>query len=355
LIISILAFSFAWKSATFSKPYTFEILADGVLYVYMDANVVKSNTALTPAVAMPGAIAEGLPYDVLKTNAQDSNSYISKAATISEIEGSFNIYNEGYGYEPALLPHDPETGATLFPKLNSSYRVVWKDENDHSLGWETEFHYTKYYFDATDSKYQDHAGIYILDDKGNKLNDDPSTFNQEDYLITEDAYEPIVNDEDGSITFKSFPRTISPFSECEEKIYTFDANTYDYKEVPRQDAQYAVVNFNIGFKASDDPEVDDYFDEDEFVVNKIYFITKGEDETVPESLKNGQGDRVRVYQSLSDDKKSGSFILYGTESFFVYAEIYLAEPDELIDPLIRDADKIYMTVAISVEIEQTNP
>lgn len=351
LIISILAFSYAWKNATFSKPYTFEILADGVTYVYMDAEIVKSDSALRPAVALPGAISEGLPYDVLKTNEEDPDSYIKRAASITEVEGYFTIYNEGYGYEPEMLAHDPVTGGTLFPKLDNNHRAVWKDDSDHSKGYVTEFHYTKYYFNVTGVG-AGYDGEYIIDDKGNVLDEDPTGFNQEDYLVTDDAYAPEIDYETGNIQFTEFPVSIQPFPTDEYKIITYKTNAYKIHEIPREDATYGVVNFAIKFKASADPEVDDYFDLDDFVVNKIYFITKGNDESVPESIKDGNSSRIREYETISDDKTSGSFIIYGSESFFVYTEIYLAQPDELIDPILRDAEKIYMTVAISVEVEQ---
>ena len=375
LVISILAFSYAWHRATFSKPYTFDIAADGVLFVYMDADVVHSENPLYPAVAMPGAIGEGLPYDVLKTHDEDSSSYIQKAASITGIEGVCTIYNEGYGYVDKELPHDPETGATLYPKiiknvesagtqyneatgewvevLNTYYTVDWIDPDDHSLGWNTCVMHTKYVVKTDENKWS----LINRDGSIQNSNYDPSLYNADDYLYTGVDYAPAIDDS-GMIEWLRTP--FSPvyndsiqggnYEGVEEYVYTGDY--YEREQIVRPGSNYAVVNFELRFKASDDPEVNDYFDPDDFVVNKVYFISKEDDEVLPDSLKNGVGSRVRKYVELADNHKTGSFNLYGSESFFVYAEVYLAQPDELLDPRIRDAGSVYMTVHVSVEVEQ---
>ena len=403
VVISVLAYSAAWYQRGVSHPYTFDILADGVIYVYMDAEVVHSDSALVPAVAMPGAISEGLPYDVLKTHDEDSGSYISKAASVTPVEGSFRIYNEGYGYEPIPLPKDPETGAVLFPKLDAGRNIEWVDPGDHSLGWKTMYLYNfeQIYLDKDDTKYYpttmitEDVATPLLNSEGqiawkgvfdyNMLSIyyyDSSYYESTGTLldVDEDGYYlfPVCDDRgyvDGEtyttyyanyrIHSSSGPQYAPPIDPNTNKIIwkdgyaptsvvymQLDSDMYECAERPKETVHSATVRFDLGFKASDDPEVDDYFDPDEFVVNKVYFITKEQDETVPDQYKDGEGDRVRQYLDLAEDKKSGQFQLYGSEYFFVYAEIYLAQPDELLDPMLRNAKQIYMTVQISVEVQQ---
>lgn len=384
LVISILAFSFAWHRTTFSKPYTFDILADGVLYVYMDADVVHSSDALFPAVAMPGAIAEGLPYNVLKTHEQDSASYISKAASVTGIEGACKIYNEGYGYIDKELEHDPVTGATLYPKLvlipelvgynydvgpgqdpipiyAYHWEIDWIDDSDHSKGWNTCVMHTKY-VEVSETDEQTHKPIKwrLVNRDGSIQNSnyDPSNYNAADYLYTGVDYAPELDDEDnivftgGSPTLVYIPDDDSTGNYENVEEYAYSGAIYKHEQIVKPGSNYAVVNFELRFKASDNPDIEDYYDTNNFVVNKILFVEKGDDEFLPDSLKTGVGNRVRQYVELADNKKTGSFHLYGSESFFVYAEVYLAQPDELLDPRIRDAKYIYMTVHVSVEVEQ---
>jgi hypothetical protein len=65
LIVVAAAFTVAWYLEDIADPYTFNITADGVLYVYVGSTVVDSGKSFAPAVSKAGAIREGLSYDVL--------------------------------------------------------------------------------------------------------------------------------------------------------------------------------------------------------------------------------------------------------------------------------------------------
>ena len=404
-VISVLAYSAAWFQADVSHPYTFDILASGVLYVSFDVAEYQSEAPLVPAVAMPGAISQGLPYDVLKTNAQDSNSYISKAATVAPIIGKFQVQNHGWGYENVLLEHDPTTGATLYPKINLDGRVVWIDDSDHSRGYQTMVCYEldeqgvvtnvpitaddyapkidedgkivwkeghnymmaaesgtwSYYYD--DSYYvcsskvlsKNDDGVYMFplcdvygnivwkDDNDHSKGYNVTTHDSAHYVTTGTHYAPLLDENDCI----QWTRSISVFNAVR---YSMTSADYELEEVPSANVHPAEVEFEIRFKMSNDPDVVDYISSDNFAMTKLVFVTAtaDEDEVLEERYKTGVGDKVRTLNTLSDDKMKGSFTLHGSEYFFVYAEVYLAQPDELLDPLLRNVGHLYMTVQVDV-------
>ena len=60
---------------------------------------------------------------------------------------------------------------------------------------------------------------------------------------------------------------------------------------------------------------------------------------------------VCLHFGVAEDKMSGSFIIYGSEELYIHAEVYIAVPDELMDPALRN-NTVYMAIGISVEVKQ---
>ena len=112
------------------------------------------------------------------------------------------------------------------------------------------------------------------------------------------------------------------------------------REELREGSSECTVHLNIRFKASEDSEVDDYFDNSNFVIHELY-ITR--------TLDNGT--EVVPFTEHSADYTTCSYTMYGIEHFVMHAKVYLAQPDELLDPALRGGE-VYMTIAVSVEVRQ---
>lgn len=96
VILLIITVTMSWFQKTMERSHEFEVRADGVLYLYIPASVEGTNTSLTPAKAMPFAVANGLYMDVLREyNENDETpSYIEKAAGIAKYSTKFVFFNE---------------------------------------------------------------------------------------------------------------------------------------------------------------------------------------------------------------------------------------------------------------------
>jgi hypothetical protein len=99
----------------------------------------------------------------------------------------------------------------------------------------------------------------------------------------------------------------------------------------------ATVNYNLRFKKTSDTENDDYYDGGQFTVTKIYFTSDG--------TESG----AKTLDTQSEDKKTGSFLIYGSEALTVCIELHLTYPDELLDPELRGSD-VYIAVGLSVSV-----
>lgn len=327
LVVAAIAYSLAWYQMDVATPYTFEIHANGVLYVYVDSVVVDNDSALVPAVCIPGAISEGLNYDVLTLyNAGDANpSYISKVASVTPIKGQFRVNNEGYAYDKVELPKD-EDGYTLYPQLTREGLIVWINDSDHSQGWRTTLKVTEW------------------DDET------PIAWSREtDYEPQLDSNDHIIWNEAGQALLAEWAWL--PEDEQIQTTSLASQRNWECREVVREGSSECTVNVNIRFKASDDPEVNDFYDNASFAVRRLY-ITR-QDETIAEGVGMGAayGNSGVQLASLSADKLTCSYTMYGSEEFFMHAEVYLTQPDELLDPQLR-GQEVYLAVYVSVEITQ---
>src|SRR5690554_1987730 len=78
----IIAATLSWYRGTLEVEQDFVIEADGVLYLYAPASVEDLEQTLSPAKAMPWAVANNLHMDVLKEydELDPHPSYVSRAA-----------------------------------------------------------------------------------------------------------------------------------------------------------------------------------------------------------------------------------------------------------------------------------
>lgn len=294
VIVVTVVFTLSWYVKDIVAPYHFSITADGLLYVYVGSVTLENNESLRPAVAVPGSIQEG------------AESYLSEAS-LTHIEGQIAIYNEGFPYVFVELPKDGD-GYTLFPLCDSSGNIVWIDPDDHSLGWQTT------------------RKVIAADGMGN-----PTDWSR----VTD--YEPLVID--GQIQWKG------TFQVDGEWPY-YGQEYWNCKEVPAPGAKGAIVNFSLVYKASDDPDLEDYYSNEMFTVSRLYFTTTPERLRPDEPLTESNS---KPFRTLSDDKTMGSFIIYGSEIVYFHAEISLRYPDELIDPRLR-GKTVYIALNLSVEV-----
>ena len=318
IVVVGVAFTVAWYQEETATPYSFEIKADGILYVYVDTVIVENNDSLTPAVAIPGAIQEGMPYNVLETYDPGSPnpSYIEKAASVTNVVGAFRVYNEGYAYQPIPLPKDEE-GYTIVPVIDHNGKIQWIDDNDHSKGWQ-------------EQKWP----IY------------------EDGKITgyskQDDYRPLL-DENDEIVWKFEFSGLQFWN-------SFGQDYWECEQEPIEGSSIGEVNFNLRFKETSGYNVfgeptnaDDYYPDELFKIKRVYFSNS--EEPLPEGAEPGVGNDAKVFNELSEDKMSGSFEIFGSEELYIHAEVYIAVPDELMDPALRN-NTVYMAIGISVEVKQ---
>ena len=318
IVVVGVAFTVAWYQEETATPYFFEIKADGILYVYVDTVIVENNDSLTPAVAIPGAIQEGMPYNVLETYDPNSPnpSYIEKAASVTNVVGAFRVYNEGYAYQPIELPKDDE-GYTLVPVIDVNGDIVWIDDNDHSLGWQ-----------------EQRWPIY---DEGDIV----------DYH-KETGYKPLLDENDRIVW-------TTEFNDVTEWRW-FGQDYWECAQEPIEGSTTGEVNFDLRFKETSGYDIfgeptnaDDYYPDELFKIKRVYFSNSAE--PLPEGAEPGVGNDAKVFNELSEDKMSGSFIIYGSEELYIHAEVYIAVPDELMDPALRN-NTVYMAIGISVEVKQ---
>lgn len=322
LLVAVLlvatAFTVAWYQQDAVTPYFFEITADGLLYVYIDSIIVDNEEGLTPAVAMPGAVQEGLYVDPLVTyNSSDDNpSYVQKPASISNINGAFKVYNEGWAYRKVELEKD-EDGYTLYPKFNSDGTIVWLDEENRI--WDTT---RKELFDGE-----------------NSLGYSKET----DYKPKLDASGNVVWNAEYSAQGGPWPYVGSEYWECEEVV--------------AEGSTTATCNFTLRFKQSggydennNEVNLDDYYADGTFAIKRIYFSTSKT--AISEGAVLGDGNDGKAFLTLADDNTSGSFEIYGSEEIYFHAEVYLNEVDELLDPEMR-GKPVYLEVGISVVVGAT--
>ena len=319
IVVVGVAFTVAWYQEETATPYSFEIKADGILYVYVDTVIVENNDSLTPAVAIPGAIQEGMPYNVLETYDPGSPnpSYIEKAASVTNVVGAFRVYNEGYAYQPIELPKDDE-GYTLVPVIDETGKIQWIDDNDRSKGWQ-----------------EQRWPIF-----------------EEDEIIgysKETDYKPLI-DENGDIVWKV------EFGSMDGAWGFFGQQYWECEQEPIEGSTTGEVNFDLRFKETsgynevgEKVDKDDYYPNELFKIKRLYFSNSAE--PLPEGAEPGVGNDAKVFNELSEDKMSGSFEIFGSEELYIHAEVYIAVPDELMDPALRN-NTVYMAIGISVEVKQ---
>lgn len=339
LILVVVSFTYSWFTSNEEVVYPFEISADGVLYVYVDADVQENPTSLIPAVAMEGAVGEGLPMNVLKTHAEDNNSYIKSAASITDVTGRFTVFNDGVGYEKIELPKDAK-GYTLYPKIDGFGNIAWKSDNHTPGNWET-----------CRIQVGTKEEIWIDPGTGDPAYDEitgDTIYETVPVYSTETDYSPLV-DSEGEIIWRGdfeFPETDGS---SEWAFYGEDFWECEMVETPG--AAEAEVTYNIFFKASDDPEAQDYFDPDLFTIKRIYFTS-----TPAAVAEEDMATASTVFQvtPTTADLKQGKFTIKGTQPLFVHAEIYLTYPDELLGDSLR-GKPIYMALGVSVALQVEIP
>lgn len=126
IIILVVAVTSSWYAGTLEYGHQFVIEADGVLYIYIPATTEDSGKSLTPAVALPHAVSNGLNIDVLKEYDENDTqpSYVQKAAQIERYSTNFIFYNE---YTRPVQAVDPTTGQPLFDELGNPIYVQMID------------------------------------------------------------------------------------------------------------------------------------------------------------------------------------------------------------------------------------
>jgi len=91
LCVAIVGLTFAWYTSKTGTDTSMTLEANGVLVVYFDEDITKTDTALKPAVAKKGAITENvIAFNVL----DETDPNVEKAATVAEFTSSFNYLNE---------------------------------------------------------------------------------------------------------------------------------------------------------------------------------------------------------------------------------------------------------------------
>ena len=335
LILVVVSFTYSWFTSNEEVVYPFEISADGVLYVYVDADVQENPTSLIPAVTMEGAVAEGLPMNVLKTYAEDSNSYIKSAASITDVTGRFTVFNDGVGYDRVELPKDAD-GYTLYPKIETSGNIVWKSDNHTPGNWETHRIFVR------------EELVPIIDPStGEQMKDEYGyLWDIVNIYSTETDYYPLI-DEDGGIVWKE---GFTPAEGADAWDY-YGEDFWECEMVETEGAAEAEVTYNIFFKSSDDPEAQDYLDPDLFTIKRIYF-TSTPDAVTEEDMATAS--TIFPITPSTADLKQGKFTIKGTQPLFLHAEIYLTYPDELLGDSLR-GKPIYMALAVSVSLQVEIP
>lgn len=334
ILVTLISFAIAWFQVEVSTSYRFTIKANGVLYVYVEADVVDNATPLVPAVMMQGAVEQGLPYDVLTVYDPSSPtpSYVQEAAGITTIKGKFTVQNEGWAYEKVELEKD-EDGYTLYPKITESGFVVWKDASDHSKGWQTMYCYTD-----------------LID--GSLIGEDGTMDGIPTHKSTKTDYAPTISPSGRIAWLKDVLPTIYQYPPNQDHgtlYYYYDSSYYEPEQHLKEGAHEALVHVDIQFKPN--PDSDEQFDSAWFCIKRLYFTRRDEDIAEGVGMGAVYGNSGVELATLSSDKTSATFTMYGTEDFFVHAEVYLTQPDELLDPLLRGKD-VYMKVAVSVEVTQ---
>ncbi|MBQ9145508.1 MAG: hypothetical protein IJX70_03495 [Clostridia bacterium] len=91
--------SLAWYTEEPSSVFSLTVDASGFLAIYIEAPIDpagEEDRALTPAVAMDGAVMNGLPMDVTRVyNAEDDNpSYVKSVAIQKTYTGEFTYFQD---------------------------------------------------------------------------------------------------------------------------------------------------------------------------------------------------------------------------------------------------------------------
>lgn len=339
-IFAIVSLSLAWFRTDPVYVTQIDVDAKGVLYLYLPSQLVMSDQSLVPAVAMPGAVAGGLPMDVMRAySASDPDpSYISQPAQTAVVHGAVRIINEGAPKEPAeYLPVD-EDGYVLFPRLNERGKIVWRN-NDKNQGYETVYNV---------------VGWHEESDSGGH------TFIVDEYQRGE-VPAPLIDYEKSEIVWKQENRgAISQYisslpigdPDFVWNYSAYGANCWMYEERVMPGAQEATAHFALRFKSSYDPKVDDYIDPSYFVVERVYF-NRVELPLEPNEEPGDLGNQAiaQVYDpGHESDHLAGTFSILGTEDLFVYVHLHFAVPDDLIPLSIRDGC-LFIEVGMSVESE----
>ncbi len=336
LVVVIVSMSYAWFVVKVESPYLFSIDADGVLYVYVGSTTSQSETPFVPAVAMPGAIQAGLPYDVLTAYdaGSASPSYIEKAAQKVHAIGAMTIYNEGYAYEKiplrkfdsnnpddvALYPGNAENldGATVYPRIDSAGKIIWKDANDHSKGWQE----TIYFEDGSSDPERINSSA---------VEEYRPLLDENDEIVWKITYTPVYNVDTSTYYCGSFG---SFYWECEQRV--------------AEGSSVAVVSYSVAFKASNTPDiVDDYYPDDAVTIDRLYF--SNDNRVLADGAIYGVGNTAKTCFDVINNGFDGKFYLYGSEDIFVHADMHLTYPDELLDPRFR-GKSIYLVISVSVSV-----
>ncbi|NLP33448.1 MAG: hypothetical protein GX353_09915 [Oligella ureolytica] len=131
IITLIIAVTLSWFWGTMEFSHQFVVQADGVLYIYVPASVENTGQTLTPAVAMPHAVSNNLPMDVLREYDENDPqpSYVMQAAKVSSHTTEFVFYSQYTRYVQAV----DESGNPIFDESGNPVYVQKVDESGNPV------------------------------------------------------------------------------------------------------------------------------------------------------------------------------------------------------------------------------
>ena len=127
--------SYAWYQVQFSAVFVLDVDASGILYLYLEVPVDNMQEGddrfLSPAVAMPYAVANGMYMDPLTEydELDETPSYVSKAANQKTYSGNFTLL-QGTGIVSNLhYKISMKAGSGLSSETFSKAEFVYSDVN----------------------------------------------------------------------------------------------------------------------------------------------------------------------------------------------------------------------------------
>jgi hypothetical protein len=114
----------------------------------------------------------------------------------------------------------------------------------------------------------------------------------------------------------------------------------------------ANISYTLAVKDSAVEDEGNYIPMDEFGIKEFYFSYK--EQPIAEGLPINEENGALPYLIAAPDKTSGTVRVEGTKEIFIHMKIYLANPDELMDPILREST-IYLEIGLAVVLEGFTP